>query len=140
MTSTKTVCPEPATGGIAVPAPSEIEGVLSVPLRAPDPYMDPCPAWCGGQHLVASEEKGRDHYGLAYFVPVRSLPTTYVPSIEGNGEIAFSDVCVSLERPALHREPRIRLQASGLDAIFLSVEEAQQIADCLRLLVKESQR
>lgn len=121
-----------------VPAPSDIEGNLYVELGVRDPYIDECPGWCQGRHTVRAHEDDRRHFGSGFFVPIRSLPTTY--STEDKS-IGFTDICISLERPALYRDPFVRFQVLTPDGLMLplTVEEAQQIADCLLALVKESQ-
>lgn len=122
-----------------VPGPQYQEGALIVPLGQRDPYIDECPAWCEGFHTVTTHESDRRHHGLAMWVLVRSLPTRYSRAHDG-GSVVFGDVCMSLERPAQHRDPRIRLQTMARRPLLLSIKEAEQIADSLIALVKESQR
>lgn len=132
---------------IPTPQPSTTEGDLYIDCDQADPYIDKCPAWCtvNGFHTVVGNEVDRRHHGTALFVPIRSLPTRFLKPAADNdvAAIAFRDMCISLERPAEHRNPRIRVEvpdAQTARVVHLSIEEAQHVADCLIAFVKESQR
>lgn len=96
---------------------------------------DPCPSWCtmNVDHDASTDPADRGHFGVTHAVELVTMPP--VPSF---ADFRQPQINLSLDQRYREREPRICLFEGDTDAAYMTLAEAEELAQHLVALIRQA--
>lgn len=97
--------------------------------------VDPCPSWCtmGVDHDASTHPADRGHFGVSHAVEMVTMPP-----VTAFGGFVQPQLNLSLDQWYREKEPRICLFEGDTDAAYLTLGEAEQLAQHLVAMIRQA--